>query len=181
MVSVPSRLTIVPCYLTQANAFVAARHRHHRPVVGARFCLAIGDTAGLVRGVAIVGRPVSRMIDDRWTAEVTRVCTDGCANACSALYGACWRAARAMGYRRLVTYLLPEEPGISVRAAGWVMTGLTDHRGRAFRSATRRRDPRYPVGAKQRWEIGVGGDPPPIPDFGGEAASGQIALDLEGV
>lgn len=110
-------LTIVPCELSEANAFVAQHHRHHRPVVGHKFSLAVSDGEA-IRGVAIVGRPVARMLQDGETLEVTRVATDGAINACSALYAACWRAVRAMGYRRLVTYILAEELGTSVRAAG---------------------------------------------------------------
>lgn len=109
-------LEIVPCELSEANAFVAQHHRHHKPVVGHRFSLAVSDGQA-VRGVAIVGRPIARMLDDGETLEVTRVATDGAINACSALYAACWRAARAMGYRRLVTYILDTELGTSVRAA----------------------------------------------------------------
>ncbi len=71
----------------------------------------------------MVGRPVARMSDDGWTLEVNRVCTDGARNACSMLYGAAWRAAKALGYRRLVTYTLPEEGGASLRAAGWKLLG----------------------------------------------------------
>lgn len=74
-------------------------------------------------GVAIVGRPVSRHLDDGWTLEVNRLCTDGSRNACSALYAAAWRAARAMGYKRLVTYILESENGASLRAAGWKCVG----------------------------------------------------------
>lgn len=114
-------LEIVPVTLAEANAFVEKHHRHHKPVVGHKFCLAVSD--GEIRGVAIVGRPVARMLDDGWTLEVNRVCTDGTRNACSMLYGASWRAARAMGYRKLITYTLPEEGGASLRAAGWKLIG----------------------------------------------------------
>lgn len=74
-------------------------------------------------GVAIVGRPTARMLDDGWTVEVTRLATDGAHNACSILYAAAWRAARAMGYRRCVTFTLPEEGGASLRGAGWRCIG----------------------------------------------------------
>jgi hypothetical protein len=116
-------LSITPINLDEANAFVAEHHRHHRPVVGAKFAVAVSDGAGQVRGVAIVGRPVARLLDDGWTLEVNRVCTDGARNACSMLYGAAWRASRAMGYKRLITYTLPEEGGSSLRAAGWKLVG----------------------------------------------------------
>lgn len=116
-------LEITPTTLREANAFVAKHHRHHRPVPGAKFAIAV-SLDGVVKGVAIVGRPVSRHIDDGWTLEVNRCCTDGTSNACSMLYGAAWRAARAMGYRRLITYTLPEEGGASLRGAGWREIGL---------------------------------------------------------
>jgi hypothetical protein len=115
-------LEITPIALDEANAFVALHHRHHKPVPGAKFCIAVSD--GTVRGVAIVGRPVARMSDDGWTLEVNRCCTDGARNACSMLYGAAWRAAKALGYRRLITYTLPSEGGASMRATGWKCLGL---------------------------------------------------------
>ena len=116
-------LEITPISLDEANAFVELHHRHHKPVPGAKFCLAVSDD-GTVRGVAIVGRPVARMSDDGFTLEVNRCCTDGARNACSMLYGAAWRAARALGFRRLITYTLPEEGGASLRGAGWKLIGL---------------------------------------------------------
>lgn len=115
-------LEIVPISLDEANAFVAIHHRHHKPVVGYKFGIAAAD-GETVRGVAIVGRPVARMLDDGWTLEVNRCCTDGARNACSMLYGAAWRAAKALGFRRLITYTLPEEGGASMRAAGWRLIG----------------------------------------------------------
>ena len=116
-------LSVTPINLDEANAFVAKLHRHHKPVPGAKFCIAASD-GDMVRGVAIVGRPVARMSDDGWTLEVNRCCTDGARNACSLLYGAAWRVAKAMGYRRLITYTLPEEGGASLRASGWKLLGL---------------------------------------------------------
>lgn len=118
------KLEITPINLDEANAFVFELHRHHKPVPGAKFSIAVSDENGKVRGVAIVGRPVARNSDDGWTLEVNRCCTDGTMNACSSLYGAAWRAAKAMGYRRLITYTLPEEGGASLRASGWKLIGL---------------------------------------------------------
>lgn len=115
-------LTVTPISLRDANAFVAAHHRHHRPARGCKFCVGVSD-AGVLVGVAVVGRPVARGLDDGWTLEVNRVCTTGERNACSLLYGAAWRAARALGYRRVVTYTLPEEGGASLRGAGWRLIG----------------------------------------------------------
>lgn len=116
-------LRIAPITLRAANTYIAEHHRHHKPARGCLFCISVRDGDMAVRGVAIVGRPVSRMLDDGFTAEVTLVCTDGAANACSMLYGAARRAARAVGYQRIVTYTLPEEGGASLRAAGWHCDG----------------------------------------------------------
>jgi hypothetical protein len=115
-------LSIVPVSLEEANALVEAMHRHHKPVVGHKFSLGVAAADQIV-GVAIVGRPVARGNDDGLTLEVNRCCTDGTKNACSMLYGAAWRAAKAMGYRRLITYTLPAEGGTSLRAAGWTLLG----------------------------------------------------------
>lgn len=116
-----TQLHIVPCDLKTANEFVRKMHRHSRPVVGHRFSVAVADKNGVIRGVAIIGRPVSRFLDDGKAAEVTRLCTDGARNACSMLYGAARRAARALGYAPIYTYTLPEEGGASLRAAGWML------------------------------------------------------------
>ena len=147
------RLTIVPTTHREARAFIAEHHRHHRPSAGAVFCLAVTDDDGTVRGVAQVGRPVARMLSDGWTLEVTRVATDGCPNACSALYGAAWRAARALGWRRLVTYTLPEEGGTSLRAAGWRCLGTAG--GGSWSRKDRPRVDLHPMQEKLRWEVAV--------------------------
>lgn len=108
--------------MDEANAFVTDLHRPHPPVAGHKFSLgAFKD--GKLCGVAIVGRPVSRMRDDGQTLEVTRLCTDGTKNACSFLYGAAARACFALGFRRIGTYTLPEEGGASLRGAGWKLLG----------------------------------------------------------
>lgn len=116
-------LELQPVTLAEANAFVAKHHRHHKPVTGHKFSIGcIAD--GRLVGVAIVGRPVSRYLDNGLTLEVNRLCTDGTKNACSMLYAAAWRAARAMGYHKIITYTLDTENGASLRAAGWNFTGL---------------------------------------------------------
>jgi len=112
-------LRIIPVTFAQARAFVAAFHRHHAPPAGAVFSLGVADERGVLRGVATVGRPTNRISDDGLTAEVTRACTDGTANACSMLYAASWRAAKALGYTCAITYTQDGESGSSLRAAGW--------------------------------------------------------------
>ena len=143
-------LRIVPCKQRDAKAFVKEHHRHHRPSVSAVFCLAVVDGDDLVRGVAMVGRPVARRSDDGFTCEVTRVATDGARNACSMLLGACRRVAFAMGYARIITYTLPVEGGASLRACGWSNTGLTGVGDWTSRGG--RHEPLGAVaGAKTRW------------------------------
>lgn len=117
-------LVLHPISLKDAARFVAMHHRHHRAPQGGLFavgCAEIGNEQPC--GVAIIGRPVARMNDDGWTAEVTRLCTTGERNACSMLYGAAWRACRALGYKRLITYILDSESGVSLGAAGWRLVG----------------------------------------------------------
>jgi hypothetical protein len=114
------RLRVTPITQAEASEFVRTHHRHHPPLrVGYVFSVAVADEDDQVRGVAIVGRPVSQYLFDGFTLEVRRVATDGSKNACSMLYGAAWRAARALGYRQLITYTLASEPGSSLRASGW--------------------------------------------------------------
>ena len=103
-------LEIRPITLRAANDYVAARHRHNGKTTGHKWSVAVYDGETLC-GVAIAGRPIARKLDDGLTIEIRRVCTDGTRNACSMLYGACCRAAKAMGYKRVVTYTLVSEPG----------------------------------------------------------------------
>lgn len=112
-------LRLVPVSFVDACAFIADHHRHHQPPIGMKFCVGVATTDGVLRGVAIVGRPVARSFDDGRTLEVNRTATDGTANANSCLYAACWRAAKALGYSRLITYTQGGESGASLRAAGW--------------------------------------------------------------
>ncbi len=103
-------LTLIPVSLAQANEFVRQHHRHHKPVAGHKFSIGCAEN-GRLCAVAIVGRPVSRYLDDGFTLEVNRLCSDGTKNACSILYTAAARAARAMGYRKIITYTLDTESG----------------------------------------------------------------------
>ena len=105
-------MKIVPLTLREANAFVLEYHRHHGPTVGYKFAVGALKEMRLV-GVAIAGRPVARGEDNGDTLEVTRLATDGTRNACSALYSACARIAREMGYHRIITYVLMTESGVS--------------------------------------------------------------------
>jgi len=146
------KLAICPISLRDANELVARWHRHHKPVPGAKFAIAVAGESGGVCGCAIIGRPTARMSDDGWTLEVVRVATDGTKNACSALYGAAWRASREMGYKRLITYTLPEEGGTSLRAAGWKCLG--ERGGGTWNRKHRPRIDRHPAQVKIGWEAG---------------------------
>lgn len=112
-------LRVVPVHFKDACAFIEAWHRHHKPPSGMVFCLGASTDDDTLVGVATVGRPVARLLDDGMTLEVTRSCTDGTRNANSLLYAAAWRAAKALGYRRLISYTQAGETGASLRAAGW--------------------------------------------------------------
>jgi hypothetical protein len=117
--AVAGDLRLVPVAFRQACAFVAAHHRHHGPPLGMKFAIGVAAADGALAGVVIAGRPVARYLDDGLTVEVTRTCTRGAANANSMLYAAAWRAARALGYRRAITYTQAGESGASLHAAGW--------------------------------------------------------------
>jgi len=143
-------LELVPITLKEANAFVERYHRHHKPVVGHKFSVAASDGKNIV-GVAIVGRPVSRYLDDGWTLEVNRLCTDGTKNACSFLYSAAWRAARNMGYKKLITYIMQSENGASLRASGWKCVGEAG--GLKWTGKRRPEVDLYPQQMKLRFEV----------------------------
>ena len=142
-------LFVVPLDLESANDWVTMFHRHHPPVVGHKFSLGAMKNNDIV-GVIIVGRPVARMRQDGWTLEVTRLATDGTKNACSFLYGAAARAAFALGYRRVGTYILASEPGTSLNAAGWRQIG--EVKGRSWSCQTRPRVDRHPLQDKLLFE-----------------------------
>lgn len=146
------RLRIVPVTFRQAVGFIAEHHRHHRPPRGMKFAVGVSDGREFV-GVATVGRPVARYLDDGSTVEVTRTCTRQVPNANSMLYGAAWRAARALGYTRLLTYTQEGESGSSLRAAGFVR--VAELRARSGWHTPSR--PRTAAGvdgiARTRWEI----------------------------
>ena len=115
-------LEIRPCSYQTAKEFVKENHRHNKAPVGHKFSIACYEDDRLC-GVAMVGRPISRYLDDGLTLEINRLCTDGTRNACSKLYGASCRAAQALGYKRIFTYIRQSEPGTSLRASNWICEG----------------------------------------------------------
>jgi hypothetical protein len=142
-------LKLTTLSLDEANAFVRRVHRHHGAVRGYKFALgAVHD--GEIVGVAIIGRPTARERDDGLTLEITRLATDGTRNACSFLYGASTRAASALGYVRIGTYILASENGATLRAAGWRQVGET--RGRSWSRSGRPRVDKHPLQDKLLFE-----------------------------
>ncbi len=142
-------LQLQPINFDEACEFIKAHHRHHLPSVGWKFGVAANDGEKVV-GVAVIGRPVSRHYDNGWTLELTRLCTDGTKNAASFLLGAVRRATFALGYRRLITYTLPNEGGASLRAAGWREIGLAG--GGSWDKPSRPRVDKAPIEQKTLWE-----------------------------
>ena len=143
------KFTLERIGLDEANAFVTALHRHHKPVVGHLFSIGAAQGETIV-GIAIVGRPVARERDDGVTAEVTRLCTNGTKDACSFLYGASARAAFALGFKRIGTYILASEPGTSLTAAGWRQ--IAEVRGRSWSCPSRPRVDKHPTQGKLLFE-----------------------------
>lgn len=148
-------LELRPITRDDARAYVREHHRHHKnPPVGDLWRHAIHDHDGVVVGVAIVGRPVARELDDGLTVEVTRLCTQGIMNGCTMLYGAARRAAEAKGYRRGLTYILASEwfrfddqgrriGGRSVTSAGYRL--LWEVKGRSWNCQSRPRTDKHPT------------------------------------
>lgn len=134
----------VGCSLGEANAAVVRWHRHHGPVRAQLVAWQLLDDNGIIRGACTVGRPVARALDDGKTVEVTRLVTDGVRNGCSFLYGIAARWARIHEYQRVVTYTSIEEPGTSLRAAGWRDVAITRASGGPPRCGS--------AGIKIRWE-----------------------------
>ena len=146
-------MRIVPIALRQSQDFVRMAHRHNKPPVGHKFSIGLENEWGLLIGVASAGRPVARRLDDGFTLEVNRTCTFGDKNANSMIYGAIWKAAKAMGYTRCITYTQHDECGASLRAVGWTrVKDLPPNKG--WDTPSR---PRVDIGssgvARTLWEI----------------------------
>jgi hypothetical protein len=138
-----------PLSFKAACGYIAEHHRHHKPPQGMKFAIG-AEKDGLLVGVVIVGRPVSRMLDDGHTAEVTRLCSNGLKNVCSFLYSAARRAALAMGYTKVITYILASETGASLRAAGWKFIRMAG--GGSWSRPSRGRTDKAPLEEKQLWQ-----------------------------
>ena len=136
-------MELQPITYKEACQFITEHHRHHLYPQGWKFGVALNNGNKII-GVITVGRPVSRHKDDGWTLEVTRCCTDGTRNACSKLYATAWKAVKAMGYKRLITYTLISENGASLRGAGWKIIG--ECKGGSWNVKSRPRIDKHPLG-----------------------------------
>ncbi len=141
-------LRLAPIPVKHAVRFVKKVHRrlphaHHR-----MWAIGLWDEDEL-RGVALCGAPKARMLaatsDGDWPApyerlEVVRCAVmEGTRNGCSMLYGACAKAARAMGVVDMLTYTDDDEPGTSLKAAGWIADEMLVGGGQATRPSRPRR------------------------------------------
>ena len=144
------KIQIVPIKQDEAKMFINTHHRHHKAPVGSIFQIAAAVNDKIV-GVAMVGRPVSRVLDNGWTLEVNRLCTDGTKNVCSMLYAAAWRVTKNLGYKKLITYILENETGTSLIAAGWKEVGKCG--GGSWNGKLRPRIDKHPLQKKIKFEI----------------------------
>lgn len=149
-------MNLRPITLAEARRYVAEVHRHNDPPQG--WIVGVGiERDGQLTGVGILGRPVGRGSQDGRTAEITRVATEGDRNACSFLYGALCRVAAGLGYSKVITYTLAEEPGTSLLAAGFELDAelqprpAWDYTGQARYQTDLFGNERRPAGAKKRW------------------------------
>ena len=153
----------IPLELKEANSFVEKYHRHHQPVFRDKFRFGCIDGKGVLHGVIQCARPVSRMLDDGFTIEVVRCCTDNTYNACSFLYSRAARIAKEMGYKKIITYILNSEQGTSLKASGWELEddncggGSWDRPSRhreliqSQQSLFEENKPKYSTEKKERW------------------------------
>jgi hypothetical protein len=151
-------LIIVPITFKEARDFITIHHRHNKPPTGWKFGVGLKDGDTLV-GVATAGRPIARHLDDGFTLEVNRTCTDGTPNANSKLYGAVWKIAKAMGYLRCITYTQANETGASLRAVGWNRVKELPPRKSWAESSVKYKSKKDPIGtggvARVMWEIKI--------------------------
>ena len=140
-------MEIRPITFKQAKIYINENHRHHNAPQGHKFSIGLYENDCLV-GVACVGRPVSRYLDDGFTCEITRLCTLGIKNGCSFLYGACCRIAKEMGYRKIVTYILESENGASLKASNFICDGIA---GGKHWTGKRNKGQNIPNEMKIRW------------------------------
>lgn len=141
-------MRVAPCTIRAAKKVVSEWHRHLPKLQGGLFAVQVLDDAGQCVGVGVFGNPCQEW-QGTGRGVITRCATEGAENACSMVYGALCRAAKALGYREAWTYTLPEEPGTSLRAAGFMDMGLTE--GGEHDRPSRRRKAAVRPDPKRRW------------------------------
>lgn len=147
---------VAPCTVKAALKQVKEWHRHLPDLQGALFAARLIGPDGDIAAVATFGNPC-QVWQDTGRGVITRVAAreglpkvgEHAAPACTMLYGALCRAAKALGYREAWTYTLPHEPGTSLRAAGFIDMGMTDG-GEHDRPSRRRKPAKHPE-PKRRW------------------------------
>jgi hypothetical protein len=157
-----SLLRVVPVTLTDARIYVQRWHSHLDAPVGGLFAAAVEHVERGVVCVAVMGRPVARLLDQRdagggrSVAELTRVASDGTAPHAASMAGAAVsRAALVLGYRRLVSKTLLGEAGTMYRAMGWRAVAVRNRpRDETWEREGRVREHPAQPGAKVRWEYG---------------------------
>lgn len=147
---------LAPCSVKAALKQVRAWHRKLPKLQGALFAARVIGPDGECCAVGLFGNPCQEW-QDTGRGVITRIAAqeglpkvgEHAAPACTMLYGALCRAAKALGYREAWTYTLPEEPGTSLRAAGFIKMGLTD--GGDYDRPSRNRKPAIRPEPKVRW------------------------------
>lgn len=174
-------LRTVPMGTTEALAWIEKHHSHHHAPCGGKFAVGVAEVEGGVARivcVALVGRPVARMLDATGTtAELTRSASDGTTkNAASMCIAAAARAALTLGYERVVSYTILGEAGTSYLAAGWHITGLTgDPNGSGDGWHSRPGRTVIQPSVKVRWETG----PRALPADGAAALACAFAVGMD--
>ena len=113
-------LSIIPLSLKEANEFVTKYHRHNKKCAGHKFSIGAVYKNEIV-GVVIVGRPVARKLDNRFTLEINRNCVLDTApkGTCSFLYSRAIKIWQTMGGKKIITYTLETESGSSLKAVNF--------------------------------------------------------------
>lgn len=163
-------MRVHPITVKAARKLVKEWHRHLPDLQGGMFAAAVVDDL-VILGVAVAGNPckawqgTGRIVISRCALPGERPAVphvnrkgerhdaDG---GVAMLYGALCRAAKALGYREAWTYTLPEEPGTSLRAAGFEDMGLTA--GGEHSRAKRPRKPAVRPEPKRRWRRVLAGE-----------------------
>lgn len=147
-------MKIVPLKIKEANDFVEKWHRHSARTNndGGKFAIGLEHDSHLV-GVAIVGRPVARLLQTPGTAEVTRLCTspDAPKGSESKLYARVKRIWQLMGGTTIHTYTLKRESGASMRGAGMKEPAAEVAQQQWTRPSRKREERQIYVEPKVRW------------------------------